>query len=165
MYRKLEDFLDDWAGEAKATVRLLESLTDPSLEQRVTPEGRSLGQVARHLTLTLGEMLRRAGLPIDAPGDDAPVPALARTIRDTYQQNAEALGEQVRQHWSDAMLTDELQMYGETWKRGDVLSALVMHQAHHRGQMTVLMRQTGLRVPGVYGPAREERATYKMPAP
>jgi hypothetical protein len=29
--------------------------------------------------------------------------------------------------------------------------------------MTVLMRQAGLVVPGVYGPAREEWAVYGMP--
>ena len=42
---------------------------------------------------------------------------------------------------------------------------LVTHQTHHRGQMTVLMRQAGLKVPDVYGPAKEGWATYGMPAP
>ena len=55
-------------------------------------------------------------------------------------------------------------MYGETWKRGRTLGALVNHQIHHRGQMTVLMRQAGLEVPGVYGPAKEEWGAYGMPA-
>ena len=45
------------------------------------------------------------------------------------------------------------------------LQVLVVHQAHHRGQMTVLMRQAGLTVPGVYGPAREEWTTYGMQPP
>jgi uncharacterized damage-inducible protein DinB len=61
------------------------------------------------------------------------------------------------------MLTDELPMYGSTWRRGDILASLVHHQIHHRGQMTVLMRQAGLVVPGVYGPAREEWAAMGMP--
>jgi uncharacterized damage-inducible protein DinB len=56
-------------------------------------------------------------------------------------------------------------MYGEKWKRGVTLTVLVTHQAHHRGQMTVLMRQAGLRVTGVYGPAREEWAGMGMSAP
>ncbi|MBI2416475.1 MAG: hypothetical protein HYV28_00920 [Ignavibacteriales bacterium] len=30
--------------------------------------------------------------------------------------------------------------------------------------MTVLMRQAGLKVPGAYGPSREEWAAYGMPA-
>ena len=49
-------------------------------------------------------------------------------------------------------------MYGDKWKRGITLNVLITHQAHHRGQMTVLMRQAGLKVPGVYGPSREEWA-------
>ena len=55
-------------------------------------------------------------------------------------------------------------MYGESWTVGFTLLALITHQAHHRGQMTVLMRQAGLTVPGIYGPAREEWASYGMPA-
>jgi hypothetical protein len=47
-------------------------------------------------------------------------------------------------------------MYGEEWAKGFVLQCLILHQAHHRGQMEVLMRQAGLKVTGIYGPAEEE---------
>jgi uncharacterized damage-inducible protein DinB len=56
-------------------------------------------------------------------------------------------------------------MYGEMWSRGTVLSILVRHEAHHRAQLTVLMRQAGLAVPGCYGPAKEEWAGMGIPAP
>ncbi|MCK4657684.1 MAG: hypothetical protein KAT85_11650, partial [candidate division Zixibacteria bacterium] len=36
---------------------------------------------------------------------------------------------------------------------------------HHRGQMTVLMRQAGLKVPGVYGPSMEEWEHFGMKKP
>jgi len=39
---------------------------------------------------------------------------------------------------------------------------LNLHQAHHRGQMTVLMRQAGMKVPGVYGPSKEEWSAFGM---
>ena len=55
-------------------------------------------------------------------------------------------------------------MYGQQWKNGTTLRALISHQAHHRGQLTVLMRQAGLRVPGIYGPAREDWASMGMKA-
>jgi uncharacterized damage-inducible protein DinB len=55
-------------------------------------------------------------------------------------------------------------MYGETWKKGFTLYCMVSHQTHHRGQITVLMRQAGLKVHGVYGPAKEEWAEMGMPA-
>jgi uncharacterized damage-inducible protein DinB len=53
-------------------------------------------------------------------------------------------------------------MYGSTWHRASVLLSIVRHQIHHRGQITVLMRQAGLPVPGLYGPAREEWANMGM---
>ena len=165
MFRRIEDFLGAWSYEAEATQKLLDRLTDASLAQRVTPEGRTLGHLAWHLTLTLGEMMGQTGLKIDAPAEETPVPANAKEIHDSYARGSNSIGLQVKQNWSDSMLDDELQMYGRTWKRRDVLASLILHQAHHRGQMTVLMRQAGVRVPGIYGPAREEWAQFNMPAP
>jgi uncharacterized damage-inducible protein DinB len=49
-----------------------------------------------------------------------------------------------------------------SWTKAFVLVSLLQHSCHHRGQMTVLMRQAGLKVPGVYGPAKEEWAIYGM---
>ena len=54
-------------------------------------------------------------------------------------------------------------MYGMNWTRGYALLAMTKHRAHHRGQMTVLMRQAELPVVGIYGPAREEWAAKGLP--
>ena len=67
----------------------------------------------------------------------------------------------VKKTWKDAMLAEQIPMYGQQWSRGQVLDCLLMHQAHHRGQMTVLMRQAGLNarhvVATALGPARRHR--------
>jgi uncharacterized damage-inducible protein DinB len=162
MYRRIEDFAAAWAREAESTQRVLDTLTDASLAQPVTPTGRTLGRLAWHVVLTLPEMMGHAGLLVVGPAEDAPVPAAA-DIAAAYRRAAAAVGEAVAGRWSDAMLAETVPMYGEQWPRGTVLSALVLHQAHHRGQMTVLMRQAGLRVPGVYGPAAEEWAAMRLP--
>jgi uncharacterized damage-inducible protein DinB len=67
--------------------------------------------------------------------------------------------------WSDSDLEREDEMYGQTWKRGFTLLVLVIHQTHHRGQMTVLMRQAGLGVPSIYGPVREAWAQMGIDPP
>ena len=77
--------------------------------------------------------------------------------------SAATLLDEVSKHWTDAMLIETVPMYGEDWARGKVLSALILHQTHHRGQMNILMRQAGLVVPGVYGPAYEEWGAYNVP--
>ena len=71
----------------------------------------------------------------------------------------------MKTRWDDAALQVEDDLYGETWKRGFTLTVLLNHEIHHRGQMTVLMRQAGLKVPGIYGPSKEEWAGYGTPEP
>ena len=73
------------------------------------------------------------------------------------------MGREIESNWGDQDLVVEDDMYGEMWPRGKSLAALSNHQTHHRGQMTVLMRQAGLEVPGVYGPSKEEWSAYGMP--
>jgi len=162
MYRMIEDFKRDWTYESEVTTKILGNLTDESLHQPVTPEGRTLAALAWHITICLG-MAAEAGLPFQAvPEDNRPAPQSAAEIRNIYRQAATELLIRVQRHWRDANLLEEVQMYGETWTRGYALFAMVKHQAHHRGQMTVLMRQAGLVVPGAYGPAREEWASMGM---
>lgn len=164
MYRKLEDFKRDWAYEAEMTEKALRNLSDGSLGQMAYDEGRTLGFLAWHLTLTLGEMLGLVGLKIDAPEPEAPMPLTAAEIADTYSAAARSVAEQVSANWTDETLMQTDEMYGETWSRGQTLFYLIAHQTHHRGQMTILMRQAGLPVPGIYGPSKEEWAAMGMPA-
>ncbi len=163
MYRRIEDFTRAWQQESEMTLKVLRALTEPSLAQKMGPEGRTLGFLAWHLVLTLPEMMQHAGVPVVGPANDAPQPALPEIVGQ-YELCARAIGEGLPKAWNDAMLGELVPMYGEQWPRGMVLTSLIVHQAHHRGQMTALMRLAGLKVPGVYGPAREEWAQYNMPA-
>ena len=165
MFRRVEDFLKTWERERAATLGILERLDDGSLSRAVAADSRTLGRLAWHLTTTLGEMLERTGLRIAGPAQDAPVPTSAAAIARAYHTAAKAVADQVASSWTDATLEVQDDMYGDKWPRGVTLFALVTHQAHHRGQMTVLMRQAGLAVPGVYGPSREEWMAFGMPAP
>jgi uncharacterized damage-inducible protein DinB len=165
MYRKIEDFERDWTYESATTLKVLRELTDAALEQRVTPQGRSAGRLAWHIAGTVPEMMGTAGLKgVDGPGEHDDVPANAADIAAAYQRAAGSVADAVRSQWSDDELGDQIPMYGQSWGKGQTLAVLILHQAHHRGQLTVLMRQAGLRVPGCYGPAAEEWASMGMPA-
>jgi len=162
MYRTIKDFLDDWAYEREATIKVFQHLNDGALNQRVTANGRSLGRLAWHIVGTLNEMLGQTGLSVSGPAEDAPTPVHALEIAAAYDRGSRSVADQLSISWKDSDLDKEVPMYGQSWKKRDVLLSLVRHQAHHRGQMTVLMRQAGLKVPGVYGPAREEWAEMGM---
>jgi len=162
MFRRIDDVERVLQSEFDSTRKILAELTDASLGQRVTSDGRSLGFLAWHIAVTIAEMMNRTGLHVDGP-EHGPAPAAAEEIRRAYERASNSLLGQIRGSWTDASLGDERDMYGERWTNGFSLYALIAHQAHHRGQMTVLMRQAGLKVPGVYGPAREEWALMGMP--
>lgn len=164
MYRKIEDFQTAWNYETEITTKLLNNLTDESLCQKVTEDGRTLGFLAWHLVLTLGEMPGKVGLQIDAPAEDSAVPTSAKEIADAFEKAAKSVGEQVVNNWTEETLLIEDDMYGEIWSRGMTLFYLMLHNTHHRGQITVLMRQAGLKVVGIYGPAKEEWAEMGMAA-
>jgi uncharacterized damage-inducible protein DinB len=162
MFRVISDFLESWKYESEATLKVFKNLTDESLKQKVTAEGRSLGFIAWHITTSISEMLSKTGLPVKDQSE-SPLPSSAKIIYDEYEKSSKAVMELISKQWTDEMLKDDINMYGQMWKRASVLSSLIAHQAHHRGQMTVLMRQAGLKVPGVYGPSKEEWAEFGMP--
>ncbi len=163
MFTTIDDFLKSWKYESEATLKLFRNLTDASLAQRVTPDGRTLGFIAWHITASMPEMFGSARVPFPVTVDKT-APSSVAAIAEAYEKCARAVAEAVPAAWTDAQLRDEIPMYGMSWAKGAVLVSLIVHQAHHRGQMTVLMRQAGLKVPGVYGPAREEWAAWGMPA-
>ena len=164
MFRRVADFQKAWEQERESTLKVLGALTDASLAQAVTKEDRTLGRMAWHLATSLGEMMERTGLKVAGPAHDSPPPATAAAIVSAYETASRAVADGVAA-WTDATLEAEDDMYGEKWARGLTLQVLVVHQAHHRGQMTVLMRQAGLKVPGVCGPAREEWTACGMTPP
>lgn len=166
MFASIDEFLREWEPEAEGTQKVLGGLTDASLAQQVTADHRTLGRLAWHLTTTFDEMVGgHTGLQFEAAKFGEPVPATAKEIADAYRRSNESMIGAIRQQWTDETLTEERDMYGETWTIETVLKVLFTHQIHHRGQMTVLMRQAGLKVPGIYGPSKEEWAEFGGQAP
>ncbi|MCG3192812.1 MAG: hypothetical protein DIJKHBIC_02059 [Thermoanaerobaculia bacterium] len=163
MYTNIAEFESDFAELNKATLKVLKELTDTSLGQTVSPGGRTLGRIAWHIVGTLVEMPGHAGMKIDGSLVERPVPQTAAEIVAGYEEAARLCREAVKTGWAEADLSEKITVYGESWSRSRVLFILQLHEVHHRGQLTVLMRQAGLRVPGVAGPAREEWASYGMP--
>ncbi|HEQ99985.1 MAG TPA: hypothetical protein ENO22_11665 [candidate division Zixibacteria bacterium] len=165
MFRSVDDFESIWKSESENTLKVLESLTPESLSQSVADDHRNIGRIAWHNVLTIPEMMSLTGLQFSGISANDPIPDRPEKIVEAYRSAASDLLKQIKSRWDDAALLLEDDMYGMKWKKGFTLYILVVHQAHHRGQLTVLMRQAGLNVPGVCGPSKEEWAAYGAPAP
>lgn len=165
MITSIELFEKTWKKESENTRKLFAELTDESLNKETVNGHRTLGRLAWHITQTIPEMLSKTGLNPEGPGEKDPVPQTAEEIRKAYDLAAGSLLSQVVEKWDNESLMTEDELYGEKWSRGMTLRILIDHEIHHRGQMTVMMRLAGLKVPGIYGPSREEWAQYDMKEP
>ena len=151
MFTKIEEFTAEWMNEAELTVSVLDALTDDSLGQEVIEGRRTLGQIAWHLVRSL-HFMTTLGLVFDAPSGGEEAPVVAEVIASEYRRISRDLLHAVQTQWNDDHLRESVMIQKEAWMNGSSLRFTIMHQSHHRGQMTVLMRQAGLRLPNIYGP-------------
>ncbi len=165
MYHTIKEFEDDWTREIERMLTMLDNIPDKALSQSVADGHRTLGRLAWHITTTIPEMMAHTGITMEVLSGDSPMPLTSKDIRHAYDVVARMLLEKIKQSWSDETLETEDDLYGEKWPRKVTLKVLVHHQIHHRGQMTVLMRQAGLRVPGLFGPAKEDWVEFGMEPP
>lgn len=164
MYNSIKEFLDDWEYESGSTLKLFSNLTDDSLNKKFNDKVRTPGRLAWHITGSIAEMMNRTDLKIDSSAEEKEIPQKVSEIIQAYKKASDSLVEEISKKWNNDSLSENVNMYGENWKKEKILSVLVTHQIHHRAQLTILMRLAGLKVVGVYGPANEEWAAMGMQA-
>jgi len=156
MYVTIADFIKEWKKEANLTQKVLEGLTDESLNQKVYAEGRALGRIAWHFTTNIPEYLAHFGLKVELAENAENVPTFAKEIADTFKKLSAEAVQVIEQQWTDESLKEVQIAFGREETNAQILMGLIKHIIHHRGQVTVLMRQAGLKPFGVYGPPKED---------
>ena len=156
MYVTISDFIKEWNREAMLTQNVLDGLTDESLKQQVYPEGRTLGRIAWHLTTNIPDYLTHFGLNIDGVKNAENVPTSAKEIAETFKEVSSLVAQIIENQCTDKSIEQIQEAFGRQESNAQILMGLIKHIVHHRGQITVLMRQAGLKPFGVYGPPKED---------
>ncbi|GAB4139451.1 MAG: DinB family protein [Bacteroidia bacterium] len=163
MYTTIEDFLRDWDYEWNATVKMIRSIDEKKFHLKPHPDVRSCAQLSSHIALTIAEMLSKTGLNFEHYDEDSDCMWTVKEVSHCYETFARDAAQLIRSNWNDEKLKESINMYGETCTHAGVLSSLIKHQIHHRGQLSVVMRLLDMPVHGIYGPAREEWAAMGLP--
>ena len=157
---KLDTFRAVWNSEAQSTIRLLEALPTDQYDFRPDPNGRSIGELAWHLSeidacLSFGIAERRFRFEDEPPDLKRPreIKLLAPGYRRVHEQAVARL-----EHLENNQLDESVIFFdGRRLAIRDVLwSELLHHLIHHRGQLVLMCRMAGGTPPGLYGPNREE---------
>ncbi|MHA2061343.1 MAG: DinB family protein [Candidatus Sifarchaeia archaeon] len=149
MFRRIDDFFQNYKNLTKGTLKIFEVLTDETLEQPVKDSHRTLGQIAWHIVTTIPELMNHTDLKIYSIAPDSPRLNSASEISTCYRKVTDELKHVVGTNWTDKTLAQTDDMYGDQWTRGFTLTALINHEIHHRGQITILLYQAGHKVPCV----------------
>jgi uncharacterized damage-inducible protein DinB len=157
---ELDAFRTAWNREAQSTIRILESLPTDKYDFRPEPKGRSIGEMAWHLSeidgcVSFGVAERRFSLDDNLPELARPrqIELLAPGYRKVHELAVARL-----EKLQESELDDKVTYFdGSTLAIRQILwEALLNHMIHHRAQLVLLARQAGGTPPGIYGPNREE---------
>lgn len=162
MQAELEEFSRCWEQQTDATISLMGALPGGQYDFRPDASGRSLGELAWHLAeveayVSLGIEHGEVRLDVKPPHIDRPrtVEALAPAFRVVHDDAVVRIA-RLKVSDLDREIRDPA---GQLWSIRNVLwHKLLMHAAHHRGQLMLLCRLAGGLPPAVFGPTRENSA-------
>jgi uncharacterized damage-inducible protein DinB len=157
MLRELEE-------EAVTTRRVLERVPDNQLGWRPHPKARTLGELALHVAIVPGGVAQLVASPSPAQAPQFrqdPSPASTTELMPALDQSI-ATAKQVLGGMDDGALTatwrltnGERELFATT-RAAMLRSVMLNHWYHHRGQLTVYLRELGVPIPSIYGPSADE---------
>ncbi|WP_144513913.1 DinB family protein [Bacillus sp. FJAT-22090] len=155
MYRTVNDFIEEWTIAGEGTLRVLNSLSDEKLDQAIVEGHSTLGWLGWHIATSPAFFAGLVGLNVESAIKGNKEEVKVADIVETYKKMVETVKQEVESNLTDEKLAEKMESFAGETTRGALLRKLIDHQTHHRGQMTVLLRQAGLPVPGVMGPTKE----------
>jgi len=159
----IDGMLQEFEQETQTTRRVLERVPDNQLAWRPHEKARTLGELALHVAMVPGGVaeLVASPSPAQAPQFTDPSPTSASELIPALDQSI-AKVKKVLGGMDDAALM-------ATWRlmQGDrellavprvamLRSVMLNHWYHHRGQLTVYLRELGVPIPSIYGPSADE---------
>ena len=153
--------LDEFDQEMSTTRRLLERVPDGKGAWKPHPKSFPLGHLAQlvarmpeWITLTLhNPSLDLSGAPRYSLEKTSTLLAeFDRNVKSARAALAEVTDDKLREPWS-------LTAGGKvlfTAPRGPVTRQNLSHLVHHRGQLTVYLRELDVPIPSIYGPTADE---------
>ena len=167
----IEALVQELEHETQTTRRVLERVPGDCLDWKPHDRSMSLGQLALHVATVPGaiaEIARQS--PFVLPEFKQPSATSAAELIPALDQSV-ARAREILRTMDDAAL-------GNTWRMvhgdrelmalpvGAVLRSLMLnHWYHHRGQLSVYLRQVGAPVPSIYGPSADENPFMARPTP
>lgn len=148
--------------EAATTRRVLERVPEAKFDWTPHPKSRTLGQLAMHIADNPGSVMTLVSQnPAELPGFREATPTSTAQLLTTLDASV-TTAKRLLEGMGDAQLTE---MWRVTSNGRELMampriafmrSVLLNHWYHHRGQLSVYLRELDVPVPSIYGPSADE---------
>jgi len=158
----IDGMLQELEHEAQTTRRVLERVPNDQLAWRPHVKARTLGELALHIANVPGAVAALvATSPVQAPQFTDPSPTKAAELIPALDASI-SRAKSILGGMDDAtLLATWRMMNGEqeviALPRVAMLRSIMLnHWYHHRGQLTVYLKELGVPIPSIYGPSADE---------
>ncbi|MES3035635.1 MAG: DinB family protein [Gemmatimonadota bacterium] len=148
--------------EAATTRRVLARVPEEKFSWAPHTKSRTLGALAMHIAGNPGSVMTLASQnPAEIPGFGDVMPNSAAEILTTLDDSV-AEARRLLEGMSDAQLTEVWRVNANGKeimampRMAFLRSVLLNHWYHHRGQMSVYLRELDVPLPSIYGPSADE---------
>ena len=158
----IDGMLQELEMEAQTTRRVLERVPDDQLTWRPHAKARTLGELALHIAQVPGNVAQIAAQSqIQRPQFSDPSPRRASELVPALDQSIAKAKSLLGGMDDAAMMSTWRMMHGDREllalpRVAFLRSILLNHWYHHRGQLTVYLKELDVPIPSVYGPSADE---------
>ena len=158
----IDSLLSEFDQEAQTTRRVLERIKDEHLNWRPHRKARTLGELALHIASVPGAVAELAMKDeVQAPTFVDPVPHSAQEVLKTLDESIEKAKKTLAGVSDEVLLSSWSIFRGEQLlmsqpKLSVIRSIMLNHWYHHRGQLSVYLKELDIPIPSIYGPSADE---------
>jgi uncharacterized damage-inducible protein DinB len=159
----IDGMLQELEQEAQTTRRVLERVPDNKLSWRPHEKARTLGELALHVAMVPGAVAElvatQSTVQVPQFTDSSPkgaselIPALNESIAKAKKVLGGMDDTALMATWR--MMQGERELFAAP-RVALLRSIMLNHWYHHRGQLTVYLRELGVSIPSIYGPSADE---------
>lgn len=161
MFKSLEEARAAWDEESSRMAEGLDALPAAALKARIAEGHRDVPRIVWHLAQTCADLAGTVkGVP--APDLAAEPPVTAAALAAGFREGASAVSAALA---AVKDLGDAVAFYGSMQPFSAALRWTMLHQAHHGGQLSALLRQAGFQPPVLQGQRLEDWAGLGMEVP
>jgi uncharacterized damage-inducible protein DinB len=157
-----ESFLPEFDAEMASTRKVIGRVPADRLAWKPHPKSRSLGDLATHVTELARWGIRFTKESFQVGSEKAPEMKsaedyLARFDQNVQESRASILGvDDAAMDANFRVLKPNGELFFQHRRRDILRFVLFNHAIHHRGQLTVYLRQNDVPLPAIYGPTADE---------